>query len=173
MNYLPASAFPINTQEPVARAQVVPPTAPSSVEDLELAMAINASIQFAMESRSPYVDPNPIFGASTSSSSQSGWVRNHNELQEVGSSGYPSHFIQNHIQTPSSLPSTPPCENAVLDGGVSSLCVICLDASVEGACIPCGHMAGCMPCLNEIKGKNWGCPVCRTKINQVVRLYAV
>ncbi|KAK9068151.1 hypothetical protein SSX86_012262 [Deinandra increscens subsp. villosa] len=55
----------------------------------------------------------------------------------------------------------------------SSSCVICLDAPVEGACIPCGHMAGCMSCLNEIQGKNWGCPVCRTKIEQVVRLYAV
>ncbi|GJS72725.1 ankyrin repeat-containing protein [Tanacetum coccineum] len=29
----------------------------------------------------------------------------------------------------------------------SSLCVICLDAPVEGALIPCGHMAGCMSCL--------------------------
>ncbi|KAJ0594779.1 putative transcription factor C2H2 family [Helianthus annuus] len=55
----------------------------------------------------------------------------------------------------------------------SSSCVICLDAPVEGACIPCGHMAGCMTCLNEIKSKNWGCPVCRTKIDQVIRLYAV
>ncbi|KAG5554312.1 hypothetical protein RHGRI_011988 [Rhododendron griersonianum] len=154
-------------QEPVAQAQVVPATAPSSAEDQELAMAINASIQFVMESRSPYVDANPISGASTSSSSQSGWVRNHNELQEVGSSGHPIQNIQNHIETPSSLPSAPPSENAILDGGASSSCVICLDAPVEGACIPCGHMAGCMSCLNEIEGKNWGCPMCRTKINQV------
>ncbi|KAM7488431.1 hypothetical protein LguiB_025915 [Lonicera macranthoides] len=55
----------------------------------------------------------------------------------------------------------------------ASSCVICLDAPVEGACIPCGHMAGCMSCLNEVKGKKWGCPVCRAKIEQVVRLYAV
>ncbi|KAJ6821416.1 putative RING zinc finger and ankyrin repeat containing protein [Iris pallida] len=55
----------------------------------------------------------------------------------------------------------------------SSSCVICLDAPVEGACIPCGHMAGCMSCLNEIKTKRWGCPVCRAEIDQVVRLYAV
>lgn len=54
-----------------------------------------------------------------------------------------------------------------------SSCVICLDAPVEGACVPCGHMAGCMSCLNEIKAKNWGCPVCRTKIKQVIKLYAV
>ncbi|KAJ4968696.1 hypothetical protein NE237_015397 [Protea cynaroides] len=59
------------------------------------------------------------------------------------------------------------------DGGASSSCVICLDAPVEGACIPCGHMAGCMSCLKEIKAKKWGCPVCRAPIDQVVRLFAV
>ncbi|KAF8388236.1 hypothetical protein HHK36_026902 [Tetracentron sinense] len=59
------------------------------------------------------------------------------------------------------------------DGDASSSCVICLDAPVEGACIPCGHMAGCMSCLNEIKAKKGLCPVCRAKINQVVRLYTV
>ncbi|KAK4382193.1 putative E3 ubiquitin-protein ligase XBAT35 [Sesamum angolense] len=51
---------------------------------------------------------------------------------------------------------------------VTSSCTICLDAPVEGACIPCGHMAGCMSCLNEIKAKKWGCPVCRAKIDQVI-----
>lgn len=64
-------------------------------------------------------------------------------------------------------------ENEGKYAGSNSSCVICLDAPVEGACVPCGHMAGCMSCLNEIKAKNWGCPVCRTKINQVIKLYAV
>ncbi|XP_062109340.1 putative E3 ubiquitin-protein ligase XBAT34 isoform X2 [Humulus lupulus] len=59
------------------------------------------------------------------------------------------------------------------EDGDSSSCVVCLDSPVEGACIPCGHMAGCMSCLNEIKAKKWGCPVCRAKIDQVVKLYAV
>jgi len=200
--------FPFNTPAPV-----VPATAPSSAEDLELAMAVNASIQSAMETRPPYVAANHISGASTSSSSQTGratspapppkGTTSASETQEVGPSGNPN-------ETPSSsLPSAPPIENAVIDdgpiqypsvdfspinlaspvmenelpakadqgkedaGGASSSCVICLDAPVEGACIPCGHMAGCMSCLNEVKGKKWGCPVCRTKIDQVVRLYAV
>lgn len=199
--------FPFNTPAPV-----VPATAPSA-EDLELAMAVNASIQSAMETRPPYVAVNHISGASTSSSSQTGratspapppkGTTSASEIQEVGPSGNPS-------ETPSSsLPSAPPIENSVIDdgpiqypsvdfspinlaspvmenelpakadqgkedaGGASSSCVICLDAPVEGACIPCGHMAGCMSCLNEVKGKKWGCPVCRTKIGQVVRLYAV
>lgn len=54
-----------------------------------------------------------------------------------------------------------------------SCCVICWDGPVEGACIPCGHMAGCMSCLSEIKSKKGVCPVCRAKIDQVIRLYAV
>ncbi|XP_060181496.1 AMSH-like ubiquitin thioesterase 3 [Lycium barbarum] len=55
----------------------------------------------------------------------------------------------------------------------ASSCIICYEAPIEGACVPCGHMAGCMSCLNEIKAKSWGCPVCRTKIELVLRLYAV
>ncbi|KAH6820642.1 hypothetical protein C2S53_019948 [Perilla frutescens var. hirtella] len=54
-----------------------------------------------------------------------------------------------------------------------SSCTICLDAPLEGACVPCGHLAGCMSCLKEIKAKNWGCPVCRSKIDQIIRIYAV
>lgn len=56
---------------------------------------------------------------------------------------------------------------------VSSSCSICWEAAVEGACVPCGHMAGCMGCLNEIKTKKGECPVCRCPINQVIRIYAV
>ena len=58
------------------------------------------------------------------------------------------------------------------DGGPSS-CTICLDAPSEAACVPCGHVAGCMSCLNEIKAKKWGCPVCRAKIEQVIKIYRV
>ncbi|XP_052189291.1 putative E3 ubiquitin-protein ligase XBAT35 isoform X2 [Diospyros lotus] len=206
--------FPFNTQTPV-----VPATAPSSVEDLELAMALSASIQSsAMEARPPYIDVNPSSQANVSSSSHGGWgttaapapplgKSSGNKLQEVGPSGIPA-VIQTmpEIPPPASIPSAPPVENAVADDGPihypsidsssvevssplvanlpakaderkddtgSSSCVICLDAPVEGACIPCGHMAGCMSCLNEIKSKKWGCPVCRAKIDEIIRLYAV
>ncbi|KAJ6856104.1 hypothetical protein NC651_037851 [Populus alba x Populus x berolinensis] len=56
----------------------------------------------------------------------------------------------------------------VNEGGTSS-CIICWEAPVEGACIPCGHMAGCMACLSEIKAKKGVCPVCRSNINQRLR----
>ncbi|KAE9589731.1 putative transcription factor C2H2 family [Lupinus albus] len=65
-----------------------------------------------------------------------------------------------------------PKEGENADGN-SSTCVVCLDAPAEGACVPCGHVAGCMSCLNEVKTKKWGCPVCRVKIDQVIKLYHV
>nr|XP_024363581.1 putative E3 ubiquitin-protein ligase XBAT34 isoform X2 [Physcomitrium patens]PNR28286.1 hypothetical protein PHYPA_028878 [Physcomitrium patens] len=52
-------------------------------------------------------------------------------------------------------------------------CVVCWDASAQGVCIPCGHLAGCMECLLKIKATNWGCPVCRSAIDQIIKVYAV
>lgn len=219
-------AFPFNTQ-----VNVAPATAPP--DDVELAMAIDASLQSAMH---PHRGPHLVSGADASTSrtnpecitancgssipgtaplqkgeklgykdqetSASGVVIHHSQIQS-GSFGVQS-TVQNSV--PASIPSAPPvADSAVDDGpihypsidaspldfssppvervdvkpeerkdtGDSSSCVICLDAPIEGACIPCGHMAGCMSCLSEIKAKKWGCPVCRVKIDQVVRLYAV
>ncbi|XP_050219288.1 putative E3 ubiquitin-protein ligase XBAT35 isoform X2 [Mercurialis annua] len=201
-------------------------TAPQSAEDLELAMAINASIQSAI-TEAPVSDTHfSEASASASSSSQSNMsapmappsqktVSNPSEAEDGGPSGNvtPQYQIQNNVSTdqttsqvPDLLPSAPPIVDEVVEdgpihypsidstpvdltspseenipaktgkkkeNGESSSCIICLDAPVEGACIPCGHMVGCMSCLNEIKAKKWGCPVCRAKIEQVVKLYAV
>lgn len=179
----------------------LPATAPPSSEDMELAMAINASIQSAMQNEMPSsllpVEPSP------SKEGQSPPLTHQTPSQPVGP----------EIISSSSAPSAPPMDTEIMEDGPihypmidmgpvdlnspspavqnlpastsgskgedgsdkkeSSSCVICLDAPVEGACIPCGHMAGCMSCMNEIKAKKWGCPVCRAKIDQVIRLYAV
>ncbi|CAM6104056.1 unnamed protein product [Calypogeia fissa] len=50
-------------------------------------------------------------------------------------------------------------------------CVICLDAPADAVCIPCGHLVGCKDCLTQTKAKKWGCPVCRAKIQQVIKVY--
>ncbi|KAM7257685.1 hypothetical protein ACFE04_013426 [Oxalis oulophora] len=55
----------------------------------------------------------------------------------------------------------------------SSSCVICWDAKIEGACVPCGHMCGCMKCLAKVKARKWNCPVCRVKIKQIMKVYTV
>ncbi|KAL0899247.1 hypothetical protein Bca101_083208 [Brassica carinata] len=59
------------------------------------------------------------------------------------------------------------------DGGSSGQCLVCTDAPSDGICVPCGHVAGCMSCLTEIKSKEWGCPVCRANIHQVIKVYRV
>ncbi|KAB2625651.1 E3 ubiquitin-protein ligase XBAT35 [Pyrus ussuriensis x Pyrus communis] len=230
-------AFLGNNQPPVAPATAppaAPATAPPAAEDLELAMAISASIQSAMQERASFPDPQPTYegsasssyngwaGASPSNDSYNGWgVPTAAAAPKVSSSkwsGTESSKVgessqQVEIQDTSSVQtaptsdiilSAPPVADDSLDAarihypsidfspidipspsleskrakveekkGESGSCVICLDAPVEGACIPCGHMAGCMSCLKEIKGKKWGCPVCRAKIDQVIRLYAV
>uniref|UniRef100_A0A6N2MQT6 RING-type domain-containing protein n=1 Tax=Salix viminalis TaxID=40686 RepID=A0A6N2MQT6_SALVM len=220
-------AFLHNSQAPAVHA-----TAPPSAEDLEIAMAMNASIQSAAER--PIFEPHSHNGASSSTSwsysvntgsqvaletpaapppkvTSSEWA-----LHEAGatSSSTQQTRIQNSsipdVQTATDVQGPVPSAPAIVDeivedgpihypsidsspidtsslsvenlpenmgekkkDGGSSSCVICLDAPVEGACIPCGHMAGCMSCLKEIETKKWGCPVCRAKIDQVVRLYAV
>ncbi|PON98669.1 Cdk-activating kinase assembly factor [Trema orientale] len=213
-------AFLHNDQRPVE-----PATAPPAAEDLELAMALSASIQTALLESSPLLDANLNSGASTSyTQNNSGNTSSSNpgaskappleSIERPGHGTAPSgnSFSSEHnriqhdsiapaIHSPDLIASAPPLPDGPIqypsidsspidisnpavesvpakvgDGkedGVSSSCVICLDAPVEGACIPCGHMAGCMSCLNEIKTKKWGCPVCRAKIDQVIRLYAV
>lgn len=75
------------------------------------------------------------------------------------------------VPSPSSLPASTDGERK--DDGSSGQCAICLDAPSEAVCVPCGHVAGCMSCLTEIKSKKWGCPVCRAKIDQIIKLYRV
>ncbi|KAJ0093516.1 hypothetical protein Patl1_25610 [Pistacia atlantica] len=208
-------------------------TAPPHSEDMDLAMAINASIQSAI-GETPNFDPHPSDGASSSTNwnnsmnadTQNGlvtpvspfpqkasvdqWAKH--EASSSSNLSQQAHNQNNNMpvtqtsHVPDANPSAPPVTDEIIEDGpiqypsidlgpvdISSppveelpasksetkedkeggSCVICLDAPVEGACIPCGHMAGCMTCLNEVKAKKWGCPVCRAKINQVVRLYAV
>ncbi|KAL2518401.1 putative E3 ubiquitin-protein ligase XBAT35 [Abeliophyllum distichum] len=86
---------------------------------------------------------------------------------------YPSIDLSSIDLSSAAVDALPDRLDVKMEDNDTSSCTICLDAPVEGACIPCGHMAGCMSCLNEIKAKKWGCPVCRANINQVIRIYAV
>ncbi|KAJ4956243.1 hypothetical protein NE237_013026 [Protea cynaroides] len=207
---------------PLPDATTLPPTGPSSTaEDIELAMAINASIQSAMEEIPPLSETH----LSSEVDNINGWgqtgaappskvsICEWDVSEAASSSNAPQHIHSLHNaatqmvpESASSVPSAPPIPEIADDGPIhyptidlnpvgasvttvedrtatknegkedgsaSSSCVICLDAPIEGACIPCGHMAGCMSCLKGIEAKKWGCPVCRAKIDQVIRLYSV
>lgn len=198
------SNFPFNDPS----SAVVLATAPPSSEDVELAMALSASLQTAVqEGITPLNQIESTSGASSSACpTPAPGLKNHNG----SASSLPTGVVQVPPPPPpaDSAPSAPAATTEVMgdngvhyptidygpvdaqtgklvntsveiekkegaEGSSSSSCVVCLDAPVEGACVPCGHMAGCMSCLSEIKEKKWGCPICRAHLDQVIRVYAV
>eukprot|EP00026_Physarum_polycephalum_P005587 Phypoly_transcript_05622.p1 GENE.Phypoly_transcript_05622~~Phypoly_transcript_05622.p1 ORF type:complete len:327 (+),score=42.47 Phypoly_transcript_05622:744-1724(+) len=52
-------------------------------------------------------------------------------------------------------------------------CVICYDGQKNMLLLPCAHIATCVSCTSYIMHSNKMCPVCRTKISQVMRIYPV
>lgn len=74
---------------------------------------------------------------------------------------------------PPSAPPLPQKATSETHSKSAGACVVCWDAPAEGACIPCGHLSGCMNCLAIVKSKGWGCPVCRGMIEQVIKVYSV
>jgi hypothetical protein len=53
----------------------------------------------------------------------------------------------------------------------NSVCVVCMDAPSDYLAIPCGHQCGCETCLNSLKKSHVGCPICRTAIAGIVKVY--
>ena len=49
-------------------------------------------------------------------------------------------------------------------------CVICMHFMKEWLRVPCGHLAMCGPCIAKVKRQTGGCPICRRRITQVVRV---
>ncbi len=47
-------------------------------------------------------------------------------------------------------------------------CLICMDAQVNTCIVPCGHMCLCHECSKVVGDK---CPVCRTKMKQVIKTF--
>ncbi|KAK9724301.1 hypothetical protein RND81_05G062100 [Saponaria officinalis] len=195
------SNFPFNNPNPVVPS--LPPTAtappptklPTATEDMELAMAIRASLESARQQGLP-VDHFPTSDGPSSSttvfhstepSSSKGECTVLPPKEEATPSAPiitdedeslngPIHYPTIDFSTMDMSGVMEPSSSNNEDGskkGKSSSCVICFDAPVEAACVPCGHMAGCMSCLNEIKAKNWGCPVCRANIDQVIKVFSV
>ncbi|TMW63546.1 hypothetical protein Poli38472_002487 [Pythium oligandrum] len=52
-----------------------------------------------------------------------------------------------------------------------SECVICMSASRDAICVPCGHVAGCFDCLQRHAATSKTCPICRGAVQSVIRVY--
>ena len=57
-------------------------------------------------------------------------------------------------------------------GDNSDCCEVCLLQPREGvARVPCGHSRFCGSCADTVASLDRGCPICRTPIHMVLRLY--
>lgn len=54
---------------------------------------------------------------------------------------------------------------------VNADCVICMEASQNTACVPCGHVAACHACMQHLHSIGGNCPVCRAEVDQIVKLF--
>lgn len=52
-------------------------------------------------------------------------------------------------------------------GNYETTCSICLDAERDCLLMPCRHNVSCTRCIKSVKN----CPVCRTPINDIIRIY--
>ncbi|KAI3856842.1 hypothetical protein MKW92_023197 [Papaver armeniacum] len=169
-----------------------PPPFTLEDEDMELAMTLSASLQYSVN---PDISSTSVFEAGSSSSIpsidsttlESQPTPAISEGTEDDQMNYASAFFGEYSALNNASPidmstataadrkpeKTGVATEDVGASGTNSSCIICYDAPREGACVPCGHMVGCVSCLNEINTKKWGCPVCRTKINGVIRIYNV
>ncbi|KAL3680432.1 hypothetical protein R1sor_023388 [Riccia sorocarpa] len=53
------------------------------------------------------------------------------------------------------------------DATLPDLCVICLEHEYNAVFVPCGHMCCCTSCSSQLSN----CPLCRRRIEQVVKTY--
>ncbi|CAM6101627.1 unnamed protein product [Calypogeia fissa] len=53
------------------------------------------------------------------------------------------------------------------DTSMPDLCVICLEQDYNAVFVPCGHMCCCTSCSAQLSS----CPLCRRRIDQVVKTY--
>lgn len=52
-----------------------------------------------------------------------------------------------------------------------NLCSICFDKPVDACCNPCGHLNFCNGCITDWCTMQGNCPICRTKINSVLKVH--
>ncbi|KAH3756063.1 UPF0528 protein [Pelomyxa schiedti] len=70
-------------------------------------------------------------------------------------------------------PSTTSTATTPSENPEDNLCCICMIGSKEAVIIPCGHVATCLPCAQQLVSSKHTCPICRSAIVSAVKLYKV
>ena len=64
-------------------------------------------------------------------------------------------------------------QSAVSEPQSQDLCEVCLvqQRDTRLAFVPCGHQRFCASCVAQLDQQARGCPICRTDMSMVLRLY--
>jgi len=60
-------------------------------------------------------------------------------------------------------------EPAAIPVARSKNCKICMASAIRTCFVPCGHMAACVSCAARLAGTR--CPICRTSIREIVKVF--
>ena len=71
---------------------------------------------------------------------------------------------------PNVTPSGEPAPDTVVPDGFG-VCVVCTQNKIDSVVYRCGHMCVCQPCGYELIGGNHKCPMCRSPITDIVRVF--
>ena len=52
-----------------------------------------------------------------------------------------------------------------------SVCVVCMDAPLEGSFVPFGHMAACLACCERVMRTRPRCPICSADCSHFMRIF--
>ena len=69
------------------------------------------------------------------------------------------------------LSANPQMQALFSQSTLSEVCVVCMNAAAEWACVPCGHKCGCSVCLEAIRSTSGTCPICRVDIQNVIKIH--
>ncbi|DAZ94621.1 TPA: hypothetical protein N0F65_010560 [Lagenidium giganteum] len=156
-------AYP--TAGAVARASTVSPRAMQEQLDLERAMKLSleeARTQGLAVDEVPAVIPPPA-------SSAPPW----SDAEMAGSP--PVTLAPDGVEIVQPMhvaaPATAQSADQPAEGHSGGECVVCFDGPQSAVCVPCGHNAVCMDCATRIIETERLCPVCRTEVREIIKLF--
>eukprot|EP00727_Mastigamoeba_balamuthi_P002182 m51a1_g11961 hypothetical protein (367) ;mRNA; f:796648-798256 len=55
--------------------------------------------------------------------------------------------------------------------GATATWIAFTDGDINTVCVPCGHLCCCLECSKLLKPPNAKCPICRTKVDKVIKVF--
>lgn len=132
----------------------------------------------------PSLPPVPVINEKPPTSTSSASTSSASTSPSTPSSTPPSPLSSTLSSMPSTLPSsnsttaTPVSvniqsgsEKKSVEGSEETICVICRSEPRTTAFVPCGHMATCNSCAQLSLASTRKCPICRTEVTSLLRIY--